>query len=33
MELKGLPAHILKERKEADNWQKCDKLGHKWFEY
>ena len=32
VELKGIPEHILKERREADDCQKCDKIGHKWFE-
>ena len=32
IELKGIPEDILKERKEADDCQKCGKTGHKWFE-
>ena len=30
--MKGIPEDILKERKEADDCQKCGKTGHKWFE-
>ena len=32
VELKGIPADILKERRELDDCQKCGKTGHKWFE-
>ena len=32
IELKGIPEDILKERREADDCQKCSKTGHKWFE-
>ena len=32
VELKGIPEDILKERREADDCQKCGKIGHKWFE-
>ena len=31
--MKGIPKDILKERREADDCQKCGKTGHKWFEY
>ena len=31
--MKGIPEDILKERREADDCQKCSKTGHKWFEY
>ena len=32
VELKGIPEEVLRERKEADDCQKCGKHGHKWFE-
>ena len=30
--MKGISEDILKERREADNCQKCGKTGYKWFE-
>ena len=30
--MKGIPEDILKQRREADDCQKCGKTGHKWFE-
>ena len=30
--MKGIPEDILKERREADDCQKCGKTEHKWFE-
>ena len=32
VELKEIPEEVLKERKEADDCQKCGKHGYKWFE-
>ena len=32
VELKGILKIILKERREADDCQKCGKTGYKWFE-
>ena len=31
--MKGILQDILKETIEADDCQKCDKTGYKWFEY
>ena len=30
--MKGIPEDILKERREANDCQKCGKSIHKWFE-